>query len=163
MLKAIQKLCTPAYIYLICAVLLTLGTAIHNADSKSNSYKLGAHAIEVPHLMWVFLLKVLSIGVVTVILDALCRNNCKCMAWVASLFAVFILIAVLVLSFVVKRKHAAAMIGRMRGANMSQKEKEAEMKRIEIEEILRARRAKEEKMAAMAQHEEQMKSMTRSA
>jgi uncharacterized membrane protein len=94
LVKNIQKLCTPAYLYLVLSVVGMVAMMFQNAGN-TNSYCVGNYECEVPNTAVVFLIKALYIAFWTFILNVLCNAGYKKVSWFIVLIP-FILMAIMI-------------------------------------------------------------------
>ena len=83
MLKKVNKLCNPAYFYLIIslvAVVIMLYDNINNFNTN-NEYCLGNYKCHVPSTVFVFVIKLLYIAFWTFALNCLCNSGYVKLAW----------------------------------------------------------------------------------
>ena len=76
----LSQLCTPAYVYFIISVLGIAISALQNMGNR-NRYDLGMFSCRVPSCIAVFILKVLYILFWTWILNLMCKDGHKEIAW----------------------------------------------------------------------------------
>lgn len=100
LLKAINKICLPAQIYLGISTLSVLGLLFQNMGQQ-NKYCIGHMSAPLPcNNMTVFIVKVLYILVWTWILQKLCARGYKNISWLLVLLPfvlMFVMIALMVL------------------------------------------------------------------
>lgn len=95
--KLVQKLCYPAYIYFIIAIVLFVLMMIQNVGD-TQIYCLGSLSCNVENNIYIFVMNAIYILIWTIILDSLCKNGYKELSWLLVLFP-FILFFILLLMF----------------------------------------------------------------
>ncbi len=90
--KSLNELCTPAYIYFIISVVGLVLMAIQNLGNTTK-YCLGSFACEVPSTIIVFVVKIMYILFWSWILNLMCKDGHKNVAWFLVLLP-FVLFAV---------------------------------------------------------------------
>jgi hypothetical protein len=78
--KNVKELCTPAYVYLMLSVFGIILSIFQNLGNRY-TYRLGYYHAKVPHTMLVFILKVFYILFWTWILNMMCKDGHKNIAW----------------------------------------------------------------------------------
>lgn len=78
--KQIQKLCVPAFAYLVLSTLSFL-TLLSQNLKDSRRFCLGKLSCQVPHVAFVLFIKVLYIAFWTWAINALCKSGYKNLAW----------------------------------------------------------------------------------
>ena len=101
--RKLKELCTPAFIYFILSVIGILIAAVSNLRSKSNMYTLGNFSTPVPHTGLVFIVKLIYILFWTWILNLMCKDGHKNIAWFLVLLP-FILMFVIIGSVMMYQK-----------------------------------------------------------
>ena len=79
--KKLKELCTPAFIYFLLSVIGILVTVVTNLTSKSNMYTLGNFSTPVPHKGLVFIFKIIYVLFWTWILNLMCKDGHREIAW----------------------------------------------------------------------------------
>ena len=79
--KKLKELCTPAFIYFVLSVIGILVAALSNLRSNSNMYTLGNFSTPVPHTGLVFIVKLIYILFWTWILNLMCKDGHREIAW----------------------------------------------------------------------------------
>jgi len=92
--KKNQKLCTPAYVYLVISVIGMISMMLQNAGN-TRSYCVGNFECDVPSTAAVFVGKAIYIAFWTFVLNALCKAGYKKVSWFLVLIP-FILAAILI-------------------------------------------------------------------
>ena len=94
LVKKIQKLCTPAYVYLVISVFGMVFMMFQNAGN-TDTYCVGDFECNVPNTAAVFLGKAVFIAFWTFVLNALCDAGYKKVSWFIVLIP-FILMAIFI-------------------------------------------------------------------
>ena len=94
MLKQINKLCKPSYVYLVLSAITIIIMMVQNAGA-SGTYKVGMYQCPCNNTAGIFLGKAIYVAFWTFILDAVCKAGYKSVSWFLVLFPM-ILGAVLV-------------------------------------------------------------------
>jgi|TARA_B110000259_G_C13791887_1_gene313017 hypothetical protein len=94
LVKKIQKLCTPAYVYLVISVVGMIAMMFQNAGN-TNTYCVGNFECEVPNTAAVFIAEAIYIAFWTFILNVLCKAGYKKVSWFVVLIP-FVLMAILI-------------------------------------------------------------------
>ena len=92
--KTINKLCSPAYVYLVISVIAVILMIVQNTGSN-NKYCVGNYECSVDNTAMIFLMKACYIIFWTFILNAICKAGYKNVSWFLVLIP-FILMAVLI-------------------------------------------------------------------
>ena len=96
LLKKVNALCMPAYIYfMISIVALSLVILQNLINGNMKELCVGAYSCTVPNVVVLFVLKVMYVVFWTVVLDAFCKYGLKQLSWFMVLFPL-ILSAVMV-------------------------------------------------------------------
>jgi hypothetical protein len=95
--RKLKELCTPACIYFVLSVIGILVTVVSNLGSNSNMYTLGNFSTPVPHKGLVFIVKVIYILFWTWILNLMCKDGHREIAWFLVLLPFILYFWVLVL------------------------------------------------------------------
>ena len=78
----VMKLCTPSRVYLILSV-LSIGVILLQNMFDTTKYCLGNYSCSLDYSNYlVFLVKIVYVGIFTVVLDSLCKNKYTKLAWV---------------------------------------------------------------------------------
>jgi fatty acid desaturase len=95
--KTLKELCTPAFIYFLLSVIGIVVTLITNLGN-TNIYALGRFSSPVPNTMLVFIIKLIYIFFWTWILNLMCKDGHREIAWFLVLlpFVLFFLLIVMV-------------------------------------------------------------------
>jgi hypothetical protein len=78
--KSVKQLCTPAYIYFLLSVIGIIIAIIQNVGN-SGVYCLGSMRVPVPSTIMVFVVKIIGILFWTWILNLMCKDGHKEIAW----------------------------------------------------------------------------------
>ena len=78
--RSVKQLCTPAYIYFLLSVIGIIMAIIQNVGNN-RIYSLGAMSIPVPNTILVFTVKIVAILFWTWILNMMCNDGHKEIAW----------------------------------------------------------------------------------
>ena len=92
-LDKIPKLCTPAYLYFIISMIGLVILAIQNLGN-TKTYTIGSFSTIVPNTLFIFFLKLMYIAFWTWILNLMCKDGHREIAWFLLLIP-FILMAIL--------------------------------------------------------------------
>jgi len=94
LIKNIQKLCSPAYVYLVISVIAIILMIFQNAGN-TNKYCIGEFECSVDNTVSIFIVKICYIIFWTFVLNAICKAGYKGISWFLVLIP-FILMAVLI-------------------------------------------------------------------
>lgn len=100
MLKELDKLCTPSYVYFVISVISIAFLAFQNVGNSS-TYCVGDFSCDVPSTIAVFVVKVLYVVFWTWILNLICKAGYKSISWFLVIFPFvlfFVLIGLLMLN-----------------------------------------------------------------
>ena len=78
--KSVKQLCTPAYIYFLLSVIGIIMAIIQNVGNN-RVYSLGSMSVPVPNTILVFIIKIVAILFWTWILNMMCKDGHKEIAW----------------------------------------------------------------------------------
>ena len=78
--RSVKQLCTPAYIYFLLSVIGIIMAIIQNVGNN-RIYSLGAMSVPVPNTILVFIVKIVAILFWTWILNMMCKDGHKEIAW----------------------------------------------------------------------------------
>ena len=92
--KSLDQLCTPSYIYFIISTLALAFAAIQNIGN-TQMYALGNFSCRVPSTIAVFILKLVYMLFWTWILNLMCKDGEKTIAWLLVLFPFILLFVIL--------------------------------------------------------------------
>lgn len=111
----LSQLCTPSYVYFIISVLAIVISAIQNMGN-SNKYTLGMFSCQVPSCIAVFVVKVVYILFWTWVLNLICKDGHKGIAWFLVLLPFIMLFVIMGMVMVYQKKNKNKKEG-MCGAN----------------------------------------------
>jgi len=106
----LSQLCTPAYIYFIISIVGMVIAAIQNMGDNRH-YRLGMFSCAVPSCLMVFAVKVIYILFWTWVLNLICKDGHKGIAWFLVLLP-FILLFVILGTVMVYQKREGLKVGR---------------------------------------------------
>ncbi len=92
--KKINELCSPSRIYFWFSMILLLGMIFQNVGN-TNMYHLGCFSCIVPSTILIFAFKIMYIIFWTWILNLICRDGYKNIAWLLVLFPILLLFVLL--------------------------------------------------------------------
>jgi hypothetical protein len=92
--KSLKELCTPAYVYFILSVIGIIASVIQNMGNK-NIYKMGMYSARVPSTLLVFMVKIVYILFWTWILNLICKDGHKGIAWFLVLIPFILLFVIM--------------------------------------------------------------------
>jgi H+/Cl- antiporter ClcA len=92
--KTLKELCTPAYVYFILSVIGIIASVIQNMGNK-NVYKMGMFSAKVPSTILVFLVKIVYVLFWTWILNLICKDGHKEIAWFLVLIPFILLFVIM--------------------------------------------------------------------
>ena len=79
--KKLKELCTPAFIYFILSVIGIVATVVSNLGGNSNMYTLGYISTPVSSTLLVFIVKIIYVLFWTWILNLMCKDGHREIAW----------------------------------------------------------------------------------
>uniref|UniRef100_A0A6C0H608 Uncharacterized protein n=1 Tax=viral metagenome TaxID=1070528 RepID=A0A6C0H608_9ZZZZ len=94
--KKLSELCTPAYIYFVISVILIILTIFQNINNKEH-YTFGTFHCKVPSTLLVYIVKIIYLLFWTWILNLICKDGHKGIAWLLVLFPFIIILSMIVL------------------------------------------------------------------
>ena len=94
MFKNIQKLCTPAYLYLVISIVAIVSMLFQNAGNEG-VYCVGEYSCEVTNVGAIFIGKAIYVAFWTFILNVLCKAGYKKFSWFLVMFPI-VLMAILI-------------------------------------------------------------------
>ena len=100
-LKMINKLCSPAYLYLVISAIAMILMIFQNAGN-TNKYCIGEYECPVENTATIFIVKACYIIFWTFILNAICKAGYKNVSWFLVLIP-FILMAILIGVFMLSK------------------------------------------------------------
>ena len=92
--KKISELCTPSRIYFWFSAILLVAMAIQNIGN-THMYHLGCYSCVVPHTILIFAFKLMYVLFWTWILNLICKDGYKNIAWLFVLFPILLLFVLL--------------------------------------------------------------------
>lgn len=92
----LSQLCTPSLVYFVISVVGIVISIVQNMGNK-NKYCLGSYECNVPSTIAVFIVKVICILFWTWILNLMCKDGHKNIAWFLVLFPFIILLVIVIL------------------------------------------------------------------
>ena len=92
--KKIDNLCTPSRIYFWFSVILLVAMVIQNMGNM-NVYHLGCFSCDVSNTIVIFVFKLIYIIFWTWILNLICKDGYKNVAWLLVLFPILLLFVLL--------------------------------------------------------------------
>ena len=95
--KKLSELCSPAYIYFILSLISMIIISIQNIGNKG-IYCVGSYACRVPSTILVFIIKMLYILFWTWVLNLMCKDGHKGIAWALVLFPFIVFFIILLLA-----------------------------------------------------------------
>jgi hypothetical protein len=98
------QLCTPAYVYFIISVLAIVIAAIQNMGNNKK-YTLGSFSCNVPSCLAVFIVKIVYILFWTWILNLICKDGHKGIAWFLVLLPFILLFVILGLAMMYQKNN----------------------------------------------------------
>lgn len=97
LIKSVNSLCKPAYIYLVASIVSIIILGIQNLlNFNIKKLYLGPFSCSVPNILLIFLAKLITIILWTIILDALCKYGLTQLSWILIIIP-FILAIVMVI------------------------------------------------------------------
>jgi len=100
----LSQLCTPAYVYFIISILAIVIAAIQNMGNNKK-YTLGIFSCNVPSCLAVFIVKILYILFWTWILNLICKDGHKGIAWFLVLLPFILLFVILGLAMMYQKNN----------------------------------------------------------
>ena len=98
----IKELCTPSKIYLFISLIGLVVSLFQNLlNFNNNSYKCGSYEVIVPSVILIFFFKFVYVVFWAYILNLICKDNKKNLAWLLVLFPfilLFVIIGILMLT-----------------------------------------------------------------
>ena len=115
LLKTIQKLCKPAYVYLVLSVIAIILLMFQNKDN-SNVYCVGKMTCNVPSTPLVFAAKVIYTVFWTFVLNSICKAGYPGFSWFMVLLP-FVLFFLALTSFIfLQKNNIEGLVGGSAGA-----------------------------------------------
>ena len=101
----IKELCTPARIYLYLSLIGLLASIMQNVmEFNSGVYKCGMFSVLVPSVFMIFLFKLIYITFWAYVLNLLCKDKNRMLAWTLVLFPFLLLFVILGLFLITGKK-----------------------------------------------------------
>jgi len=100
----LSQICTPAYVYFIISVLAIVISAIQNMGNNKR-YTLGTFSCNVPSCLAVFIVKIIYILFWTWILNLICKDGHKGIAWFLVLLPFILLFVILGLAMMYQKNN----------------------------------------------------------
>jgi len=94
--KKLSELCTPAYLYFIVSAILIVLTIFQNIGN-TNHYTFGTFQCKVPSTLLVYFIKIIYLLFWTWILNLICKDGHKGIAWLLVLFPFIVILSIIVL------------------------------------------------------------------
>jgi len=98
----LSQLCTPSYVYFIISVLAIAIAAVQNMGNNKK-YTLGSFSCNVPSCLAIFIVKILYILFWTWILNLICKDGHKGIAWLLVLLPFILLFVMLGLAMMYQK------------------------------------------------------------
>ena len=98
-MKKINKLCKPAYVYLVISVLSIIIMIIENIGN-TNTFKFGNYEQRVSHTSFVFIAQILYAIFWTFVLDSICYSGYKNISWLIVLLPFIMFFLIITLFFI---------------------------------------------------------------
>ena len=92
--KKLKELCTPAFVYFVLSMVGIIFSVIQNMGNK-HIYKLGMFTARVPSTLLVFIVKIIYILFWTWILNLICKDGHKGIAWFLVLLPFILLFVIM--------------------------------------------------------------------
>ena len=102
MLDRINKLCTPAYVYLVISVVLLVMIGLQNVSSRT-TYCVGNYSCPVQDNTLLFVIQIIYVAFWTWILNLICKSGAPIVSWILVLLP-FILMFLMMASFILTGK-----------------------------------------------------------
>lgn len=100
----LSQLCSPAYVYFIISVLAIVIAAVQNMGNNKK-YTLGSFSCNVPSCLAVFIVKVIYILFWTWILNLICKDGHKGIAWLLVLLPFILLFVIIALAMMYQKNN----------------------------------------------------------
>jgi hypothetical protein len=97
LIESINSLCKPSYIYLVVSIVVMIIIVIQNL-LKSNIKKLclGPFSCSVPNVIIILIIKLITIVLWTMILDALCKYGLTLLSWILIIIPFILSVAMVI-------------------------------------------------------------------
>ena len=92
--KKMSQLCSPALFYFVISVFAILISILQNLGNNGK-YNLGSYSCKVPSIILVFFIKIMYILFWTWILNLICKDGYKGIAWLLVLFPFILLFIIM--------------------------------------------------------------------
>jgi hypothetical protein len=99
----LSQLCTPSYVYFIISILAIVISAVQNMGNR-NKYNLGMFSCRVPSCIAIFIVKIVYILFWTWILNLMCKDGHKGIAWFLVLLPFVLLFVIMGMVMVYQKK-----------------------------------------------------------
>jgi hypothetical protein len=98
LLGSVDKLCTPAYFYLVISTIALIIIGLQNVSSRT-TYCVGDYQCPVENSFLVFVIKILYVAFWTWILNLICKSGYSIVSWILVLIP-FVSMFLLMISFI---------------------------------------------------------------
>lgn len=98
-LPDINKLCTPAQLYLFFTLLSLVMMVYDNSGTPDNMLCMGNYSCHAPNKAILIFVKLIYIGFWTLVLNLMCKGGYKNLAWFLVLLPVILFILILIFAF----------------------------------------------------------------
>lgn len=92
--RKLNDLCSPALVYFGFSIIMIVGMVLQNLESNTQ-YTLGCFTCSVPNTIVIFALKIMYVLFWTWILNLICKDGHKTIAWLLVLFPILLLFVLL--------------------------------------------------------------------
>ena len=99
----IQKLCTPAYVYLVISIIALVLMGLQNV-SDNTMYCAGSYSCAVSNTALIFIIKLLYIAFLTWVLNLICKSGAPVVSWVLVLLPLVLMFLLVGIFFLSKGK-----------------------------------------------------------
>jgi len=99
----LSQLCTPAYVYFIISIIAIVISAVQNIGNNKK-YSLGNFSCNVPSCIAIFIIKIIYILFWTWILNLICKDGHKGIAWLLVLLPFILLFVIIGLAMMYQKK-----------------------------------------------------------
>ena len=97
--REIQKLCTPAYVYLIISIIIIVVMLVENIG-HSDKFCFAGYSCNVPNTTLLFIAKLVYVAFWTIVLNALCVAGYRKLSWFLVLLPLIVFGLSLVMMFI---------------------------------------------------------------
>jgi hypothetical protein len=94
--KKLSDLCAPAYLYFIVSAILIILTIFQNMGNTQH-YMLGSFKCKVPSTLLVYIVKIIYLLFWTWILNLICKDGHKNIAWLLVLFPFIVILSFIIM------------------------------------------------------------------